>query len=122
MCKKRFTTFEKTEIVPLVVIKKDGTRSSFDKNKVLNGMVKACEKLPVPLNELKNISDNIERQLYTKEFREVSSSEIGELVMDALKQLDQVAYVRFASVYREFKDVDSFMKELSLLKSEQQIQ
>lgn len=118
-CKKRFTTYERMELVPMTVLKKAGQSVVFDKNKLLNGMVKACEKRPVSINKLKTIADDIERALFQQDVREVSSSDLGNMVMDALKQIDQVAYVRFASVYREFKDVDSFMRELNQLKAEE---
>ena len=117
-CKMRFTTYERLELFPLIVIKKGGESVAFDKNKLINGMVRACEKLPVAVGDLKRIADDIERRLYQRDIREVTSKELGEQVMEALKKLDQVAYVRFASVYREFKDVDSFMAELSQLKKE----
>ena len=117
-CKKRFTTYERVETIPLIVVKKGGQRVSFDRNKILNGMIKACEKRPVSVDYLNEVVDGIERHLYQLEKREVSSECIGEQVMDALKSIDQVAYVRFASVYRQFKDVDSFMEELNSLKSE----
>lgn len=117
-CGKRFTTYETVESVPLVVVKKDGSRESFDRNKILNGLVKACEKRPVPLQTLEHATADIEQQLLNSLNREVKSELIGELVMNALKEIDQVAYVRFASVYRQFQDIDSFMSELTkLLKS-----
>ncbi len=117
-CGKRFTTYETVESVPLVVVKKDGSRESFDRNKILNGLVKACEKRPVPLQRLELATADIEQQLLNSLNREVKSELIGELVMNALKEIDQVAYVRFASVYRQFQDIDSFMSELTkLLKS-----
>ena len=114
-CQKRFTTYETVESVPLVVVKKDGSRESFDRNKILNGLVKACEKRPVPLQTLENATADIEQQLLNSLSREVKSELIGELVMNALKEIDQVAYVRFASVYRQFQDIDSFMSELTKL-------
>ena len=114
-CQKRFTTYEIMERLPLVVIKRDGSRQTFDKMKVLNGMIKACEKRPVPLNELEGIAAEIEQELQNALEREVSSSEIGELVVSRLKRVDEVAYVRFASVYRQFKDIKSFMEELNRL-------
>lgn len=114
-CGKRFTTYETVESVPLVVVKKDGSRESFDRNKILNGLVKACEKRPVPLQTLENATADIEQQLLNSLSREVKSELIGELVMTALKEIDQVAYVRFASVYRQFQDIDSFMSELTKL-------
>ena len=114
-CGKRFTTYETVESVPLVVVKKDGSRQAFDRNKILNGLVKACEKRPVSMEVLeKNVSE-IEQKLLNSMDREVPSERVGELVMDALKEVDQVAYVRFASVYRQFKDIDSFMAELNKL-------
>ncbi|KJS84730.1 MAG: NrdR family transcriptional regulator [Peptococcaceae bacterium BICA1-8] len=111
-CTKRFTTYEKIEDVPLVVVKKDGKRQVFDSTKILNGLIRACEKRPVALKELEIVTEEIERDLKNKLEREVNSSLIGELVMDKLKKLDEVAYVRFASVYREFKDISTFLKEI----------
>ena len=116
-CAKRFTTYERIENIPLIV-KKGGRRVPFDKNKILNGMIKACEKRPVPIDNIQRVVDLMEKELYQVEDKEVESSYIGERVMDALKDIDQVAYVRFASVYREFKDVESFMDELNRLMSE----
>ena len=106
-CHKRFTTYETMESLPLVVIKKDGSRQTFDKDKLLGSMLKACEKRSVPMSKLEEIANEIER--------EVSSSVIGELVMEKLKDVDEVAYVRFASVYRQFKDIGTFMEELNKL-------
>lgn len=117
-CAKRFTTYERIENIPLIVVKKGGQRVPFDKNKILNGMIKACEKRPVPIDNIQRVVDLMEKGLYQVEDKEVESSYIGERVMDALKDIDQVAYVRFASVYREFKDVESFMDELNRLMSE----
>ena len=114
-CQKRFTTYEVMEHLPLVVIKRDGSRQSFDKNKVLNGMLRSCEKRPVPLADLEKISDEIEQELQNSFEREINTSEIGEMVMARLKELDEVAYVRFASVYRQFKDINTFMDELAKL-------
>lgn len=114
-CKKRFTTYEVMERVPLVVIKKDGRRQTFDKLKLLNGMIRACEKRPVSMAELQRVSDEIEQELQNYLEREISTNEIGELVMKKLKALDEVAYVRFASVYRQFKDINTFMEELNKL-------
>ena len=111
-CGKRFTTYETVESVPLVVVKKDGSRQAFDRNKILNGLVKACEKRPVSMEVLEKTVSEIEQKLLNSMDREVPSERVGELVMDALKEVDQVAYVRFASVYRQFKDIDSFMAEL----------
>lgn len=119
-CLKRFTTYEKIEDVPMVVIKKDGSRQVFDSNKILNGLIKSCEKRPVPLKELERITTEIERELRNDMEREISSTQIGELVMDKLKSVDEVAYVRFASVYREFKDISTFIEEIeSLLRKKQ---
>ena len=114
-CKKRFTTFEVMESLPVVVIKRDGSRQSFDRTKLLNGMIRACEKRPVPFEVLEKIATEIEQTLQKEMNREVSSTKIGEMVMDQLKGVDEVAYVRFASVYREFKDIDTFLAELNKL-------
>lgn len=111
-CSKRFTTYEHLEEQPLMIIKKDGRREPFDRHKLLAGLVKACEKRPVSMDSLEHLVDQIERELSQQFEREVSSSEIGERVMKNLHAIDPVAYVRFASVYREFKDVAEFMKEL----------
>ncbi|MBQ1789364.1 MAG: transcriptional repressor NrdR, partial [Oscillospiraceae bacterium] len=118
-CAKRFTTYETIESMPLVVVKRDGVRQSFDRVKLINGMVRACEKRPVPLQKLEGIADEIEQELQGKLEREVSTVEIGEMVMKRLKEVDEVAYVRFASVYRSFKDINTFMDELSKLLTEQ---
>ena len=117
-CAKRFTTYETVESLPLVVVKKDGSRQSFDRSKVLGGMIRACEKRPVPLAELERIADSVEQELQNGLDREITTAHIGELVMEKLRGLDQVAYVRFASVYRQFKDIDTFMKELNKLLAE----
>ena len=114
-CKKRFTTYETVESLPMVVIKKDGSRQSFDRRKVLGGMIRACEKRPVPLGDLENIAAEIEQELQNSMEREISTAAIGEQVMTRLKKVDEVAYVRFASVYRQFKDIDTFMTELNKL-------
>ena len=114
-CHKRFTTFEVMESLPVVVIKKDGSRQSFDRSKLLNGMIRACEKRPVPFDVLQQIADEIEQTLQNEMNREIPSDQIGEMVMDRLKEVDEVAYVRFASVYRQFKDISTFMEELSKL-------
>ena len=114
-CHKRFTTYETMESLPLVVIKKDGSRQTFDKSKLLNGMIRACEKRPVSFETLDNIAVEIEQNLQNKMEREISSVEIGEQVMKKLKEVDEVAYVRFASVYRQFKDISTFMNELNKL-------
>lgn len=117
-CAKRFTTYETVESIPLVVVKKDGSRQSFDKGKILGGMIRACEKRPVPMAELERIAGAIELDLQNSMEREISSEIIGEKVMERLRNVDQVAYVRFASVYRQFKDIDTFMTELNKLLSE----
>ena len=114
-CRKRFTTYEIVESLPLMVIKRDGSRQAFDKSKLLGSMLKSCEKRSVSMSTLEQISSEIEQSLQNEMVREVPSTEIGELVMDRLKTLDEVAYVRFASVYREFKDIDTFLAELNKL-------
>ena len=117
-CAKRFTTYETVESLPMVVIKKDGSRQSFDRQKVLRGMIRACEKRPVSLAELERIADEIEQELQNSMEREIRTEDVGEKVMDRLRKVDQVAYVRFASVYRQFKDLDTFMAELNKLLAE----
>lgn len=114
-CMKRFTTYEKIENVPVLVIKKDGRREVFDLSKIMHGLIRACEKRPVALKDLENIGVEVERDLKNMMEREVESSLIGELVMEKLKALDEVSYVRFASVYREFKDINTFIKEIESL-------
>lgn len=114
-CGKRFTTYEIVETLPLVVVKKDRSRETFDRNKLLNGLLRACDKRTVPLQTLENVVDDIETRLQNDMEREVSSLKIGEMAMDALRDIDDVAYVRFASVYRQFSDVQSFMDELKKL-------
>ncbi|PWM41148.1 MAG: transcriptional regulator NrdR [Clostridiales bacterium] len=111
-CLKRFTTYEVIETTPLMVVKKDRSREQFNRNKILNGLLRACEKRPVSLGTLEGIVDDIELALQNSLEREVRSEQIGEMVMDRLKGVDEVAYVRFASVYRQFKDINSFMDEL----------
>lgn len=117
-CHKRFTTYETIESLPLVVIKKDGSRQSFDRSKILNSMLKACEKRTVPLSVLEQAVSGIEQTLQNEMDREIPSARIGELAMDKLKNVDEVAYVRFASVYRQFKDINTFMAELTRLLEE----
>ncbi|MDR0916371.1 MAG: transcriptional regulator NrdR [Oscillospiraceae bacterium] len=112
-CKKRFTTYEIIERIPILIVKKDGSRQTFDKEKVVRGMVSACANRPVPLNVLQEAANEIEMELQNMLAAEVSSAEIGDLVMSKLKIIDEVAYVRFASVYRHFKDVSSFMDEIT---------
>jgi|SRR5690606_4798290 len=120
-CRERFTTYERVETVPLMVIKKDGTRQEFDRSKILQGVIKACEKRPVPLARLEQMVNDIEQRLRNSMEQEVSSKTIGEMVMNELKQIDQVAYVRFASVYRQFKDIQSFLEELQTLLRESDV-
>ena len=120
-CGKRFTTYEKVEEVFFMVVKKDGSREAFDRNKVINGIVKACEKRPVTMNEIENIVSEIERGLNNMMEKEIESTVIGEVIMEHLKKLDEVAYVRFASVYRQFKDINTFMSEIEkLLRSDKE--
>lgn len=114
-CNKRFTTYEVMESLPIVVVKKDGSRQSFDRSKILRGMVKACEKRPVSLDTLEKATGDIEQTIFNSLEKEVSVDIIGNLVMDSLKKIDEVAYVRFASVYRQFKDINTFMSELNKL-------
>ena len=114
-CGKRFTTYEKVEETIIMIIKKDGRREAFDRNKVMSGIVKACEKRPVPVAEMERIVNEIERGLNNMMEKEVESNFVGELVMEKLKELDEVAYVRFASVYRQFTDVNTFVKEIEKL-------
>ncbi len=114
-CNRRFTTYEIMERLPIVVVKRDGSRQAFDKMKVMNGMIRACEKRPVALSSMEQVADEIETELQSSLEREVSTTEIGEMVMKRLQDLDEVAYVRFASVYRQFKDINTFMDELTKL-------
>ena len=114
-CGKRFTTYEIIERMPLVVVKRDGSRQTFDKVKLIKGMVRACEKRPVSLGQLEKIADDIEQELQSNLEREIKTVDVGEMVMARLKAIDEVAYVRFASVYRSFKDINTFMEELSKL-------
>lgn len=117
-CTKRFTTYEKIEEIPYMVVKKDGSRQPFDSQKLLRGLLKACEKRPVPVSKLEEIVEEIETKLQESPDKEIKASEIGQLVVKKLKRLDKVAYVRFASVYREFKDVLEFKEELENLLKE----
>jgi transcriptional repressor NrdR len=114
-CAKRFTTYEVIEQLPLIVVKKDKTRQSYDRNKLMNGIVRACEKRPVSFAQQENLVNEIENTLFNSLEREVTSDKIGTLVMQKLKDIDEVAYVRFASVYRQFKDINTFMEELTKL-------
>ena len=111
-CSRRFTTYEKVETIPLIVIKKDDNRETYDRSKIEGGVIRACHKRPISADQIRTMIDEVEAAIFKKEEREISSGEIGELVMEKLKDLDSVAYVRFASVYREFKDVNTFMDEL----------
>ena len=111
-CQKRFTTYEKVETIPLVVIKKDNNREQYDRSKIEAGVLRACHKRPISINQINELVDAVETEIFNREEREISSKEIGEMVMERLKNLEAVAYVRFASVYREFKDVNTFMDEL----------
>ena len=114
-CGKRFTTYEKLETMPLMVIKKDNSREAYDRSKIEAGIIQSCHKRPVSTQQINSVIDEIENRFFNMEEKEVPTSVIGELVMDKLKELDEVAYVRFASVYREFKDVNTFMEELAKL-------
>ncbi|HZK58201.1 MAG TPA: transcriptional regulator NrdR [Clostridia bacterium] len=118
LCTKRFTTYEKIDEIPLIVVKKNGNREPYDKNKILNGVIKSCEKRPVSLQDIEKLVDEIERQLYNTMEREITTEFIGNLVIDKIKELDEVAYVRFASVYREFKDINTFMDEVKKILNE----
>ncbi len=111
-CGRRYTTYETVETTPILVVKTDGSRQPFDRAKIINGMIKACEKRPVSLTQIETVAMDIEKSLQNKLLQEVNSAELGEMVMNALKKLDEVAYVRFASVYRQFKDITSFKKLL----------
>ena len=117
-CNKRFTTYEKIDSLPLLVIKKDGSRETFDIEKIKKGIIRACEKRPVPIEKIDNLAGEIEKKTFNSLKKEITSSDLGEMVMDGLKNLDEVAYVRFASVYRQFTDVNTFMDELNKIISE----
>ena len=119
-CGRRFTTYEKVETIPLIVIKKDKNRETYDRKKIESGIIRSCHKRPVSAEQISKCIDDIENEIFNLEAKEVESTTIGEIVMDKIKDLDQVAYVRFASVYREFKDVNTFMNELSKLLSQMQ--
>lgn len=114
-CSRRFTSYEEIEDIPYMVVKNDGSREDFDRKKLLAGLHRACQKRPIPVTELQGIVDEVEQKLHEQEDREISTREIGTVIMRRLKKLDQVAYVRFASVYRKFEDVDAFMEELQKL-------
>ena len=117
-CGKRFTTYETVETTPILVVKSDGTRQAFDPNKLKNGIIKACEKRPVPLYKIDALVEDIEKSIHNSLAQEVSAKQIGEMVMAGLKDIDEVAYVRFASVYRQFKDISTFMKELKKMQKD----
>ena len=114
-CGRRFTTYETIETTPVLVIKNDGTRQAFDANKIKNGIIKACEKRPVSLSKIDKLVEDIKKEIYNSLEQEISSKRIGEMVMDGLRGIDEVAYVRYASVYRQFTDISSFMRELEAL-------
>ncbi len=114
-CGRRFTTYETIEVAPILVVKSDGNRQAFDMGKIKRGIIKACEKRPVPLEKIDALADEIAKKVYNSMEQEITSKEIGEMVMEGLKGLDEVAYVRYASVYRSFKDISSFMSELQKL-------
>ena len=114
-CERRFTTYERSDEIPYMVVKKDGRREKFDRQKVLAGLLKACEKRPVPMTKLAEVVDSVEAKLAETADREITTTEIGEMIMDRLRNLDKIAYVRFASVYRDFQDVEAFLNELKNL-------
>ena len=117
-CSKRFTTYEKIEEMPLIIVKKDGSREVYQRSKMLNGLLRACQKRPVSITQIEGIADEIEKELYNSMDKEIDSKKIGEMVMIRLKKIDDVAYVRFASVYRQFKDINTFLEELNKLVNE----
>lgn len=119
-CNRRFTTLECVQAIPLLVIKKDGSREVFDRNKIITGLIKSCYKRPVSHSDINAIAVNIETELVNSMVSEIPSQDIGKMVMEKLRSLDEVSYVRFASVYREFKDVETFLKELKLLRESEQ--
>lgn len=120
-CSNRFTTYEKIEEIPLIVVKKDGTRESYNRPKLINGLIRACEKRPVSIEMIEKMIDEVEKTLHNELEREIPSKRIGELIMEKLKKLDEVAYVRFASVYRQFKDLNTFVDELTKLLDEKKL-
>lgn len=117
-CAKRFTTYEKIEEMPLIIVKKDGSREVYQRSKMMNGLLRACEKRPISISQIEATADDIEKELYNSMEKEIDSKRIGELVMNRLKKIDDVAYVRFASVYRQFKDINTFLEELNKLINE----
>ena len=120
-CGKRFTTYERIDTIPMTVIKNNGTREMFDKNKLLNGIMKSCNKRPITVRQMQEIADDIENAVISSMDKEIASKNIGTMVMDRLKEIDEVAYVRFASVYRQFTDIDTFMDELTKMISEKKM-
>lgn len=118
VCAKRFTTYEKIEEIPLIVVKKSGNREPYNRNKILNGVIRSCEKRPVSLQDIEELVDDIEKHLYNMMEREITTEYIGNLVIDKIRTLDEIAYVRFASVYREFKDINTFMDEVKKILGE----
>lgn len=116
-CSKRYTTYEKIEDIPILVIKKDANREYFDKSKIINGLIKACQKRPVSRMQIENIANEVEKKISNQMLSEIKSDYIGEMIMESLKNIDEVSYVRFASVYRQFKDVNTFMEEIKKLMS-----
>lgn len=117
-CEKRFTTYETVESMPLIIVKKDNTREPFSRDKLMSGLVRSCHKRPVPMKDIDQLVEDIENQLYNSMKKEIDSSYIGEVVMERLKEIDEVAYVRFASIYREFRDINTFMDELTKILKE----
>ncbi|MCK5474211.1 MAG: transcriptional repressor NrdR [Candidatus Aenigmarchaeota archaeon] len=115
-CGRRFTTYERVEMGNFLVVKKDGTRERFNRDKILKGLIKACEKRPIEMNDIEKVVDEVERDIMTRDSHEIKSDEIGKIIMEKLKKLDDVAYIRFASVYRQFASISSFEKELEKLK------
>lgn len=120
-CKERLTTYEKIEQIPIIIIKKDGNREQYDRNKVIGGIVRACEKRPVSMDRMEEIADDIESKLHSSMDKEIKSDKVGELVMEALEKTDKVAYVRFASVYKDFRDIDSFYQELDHISKKKEV-
>ena len=117
-CTKRFTTYEKIEEMPLLIVKRDGRREAFQREKIINGLMRSCQKRPISFSRIEEIADSVEKELYNTMDKEIDSKTIGERVMDRLKKLDDVAYVRFASVYKQFKDINTFMEELNKIMKE----
>lgn len=117
-CSKRFTTYEKVEEMPLIIVKRDGRREAFQREKIINGLIRSCQKRPISFNQIEEIADSVEKELYNTMDKEIESKTIGEMVMEKLKKLDDVAYVRFASVYKQFKDINTFMEELNKIMKE----